>query len=179
MAHLFEELRIHGVCFPHRIVVSPMCEYSSVDGYPNEWHLVHLGSRALGGAALVFTEAAAVTAEGRISPQDLGIWKDEHVEAFAPITRFIHEQGSLAGIQLAHAGRKASTVPPWEGVGPVPHSEGGWTPVGPSAVPFDQGYETPLELSAEQICGIARAFAAAAARALAAGFRVVEIHAAH
>ena len=179
MAHLFEELQMRGVRFPHRIVLSPMCEYSSVDGFPNEWHLVHLGSRAVGGAALVFTEAAAVTAVGRTSPQDLGIWKDEHVEAFAPITQFIHEQGSLAGIQLAHAGRKASTVPPWEGVGPAPHSEGGWTPLGPSALPFDQGYETPVELSTEQICGIVHAFSDAAARALAAGFRVVEIHAAH
>jgi 2,4-dienoyl-CoA reductase-like NADH-dependent reductase (Old Yellow Enzyme family) len=179
MAHLFEELQIRDVRLPHRIVVSPMCEYSSVDGFPNEWHLVHLGSRAVGGAALVFTEAAAVTAEGRISPQDLGIWKDEHVDVFAPITRFMHEQGTVSGIQLAHAGRKASTVPPWDGVGPVPHAQGGWTPVGPSAIPFDEGYETPIELTPEQICGIVHSFAAAADRALAAGFRVVEIHAAH
>jgi 2,4-dienoyl-CoA reductase-like NADH-dependent reductase (Old Yellow Enzyme family) len=141
MPHLFDEFQIRGVRLPHRIAVSPMCQYSSVDGYPSEWHLVHLGSRVVGGAAIVLTEAAAVTAEGRISPQDLGIWSDGHIEAFARITRFVHEQGSVSGIQLAHAGRKASTVPPWDGAGPVPHSEGGWTPVGPSALPFDKGYE--------------------------------------
>lgn len=180
MPHLFEELKIRGVRLPHRIVVSPMCQYSSVDGYPNDWHLVHLGSRAVGGAALVFTEATAVTAEGRISPQDLGIYSDGHVEAFAPITRFIHQNGSVSGIQLAHAGRKASTLVPWEGMGTAPSSKGGWSPVvGPSPIAFDESYQTPQELSEEEICGVVQAFAQAAQRALEAGFIVAEIHAAH
>jgi len=179
VAHLFEPLKLREITLPHRIAVSPMCQYSSVDGFPNEWHLVHLGSRAVGGASLVFTEATAVTAGGRISPADLGIWKDEHIDAFVPIVRFLKGQGSAAGIQLAHAGRKASTAAPWDGGRPVPHPSGGWTPVGPSAVPFDHGYETPHELSPEEICTVVRAFGQAARRALAAGFDVIEIHAAH
>ena len=180
MPHLFEELKIRGVWLPHRIVVSPMCQYSSIDGYPNDWHLVHLGSRAVGGAALVFTEATAVTADGRISPQDLGIYSDDHIEAFAPITRFIHQHGSVSGIQLAHAGRKASTLVPWEGVGNAPPSKGGWSPVvGPSPIAFDESYQTPHDLSLEEIRGTVQAFAQAALRALEAGFMVVEIHAAH
>ena len=156
-----------------------MCEYSSVDGFPNDWHMVHLGSRAVGGAALVLTEATAITATGRITPDDLGIWKDEHIDAFIPIVRFLHQHGGVSGIQLAHAGRKASTDAPWLGGKPVPHANGGWTPVGPSAIPFDEGYEAPHELSEQEICGIVYAFAQAARRALDAGFRVVEIHAAH
>jgi 2,4-dienoyl-CoA reductase-like NADH-dependent reductase (Old Yellow Enzyme family) len=179
MPHLFDELKIGDVTFPHRIAVSPMCQYSSVDGYPSDWHLVHLGSRAAGGAALVFTEAAAVTAEGRISPQDLGIWSDAHIGAFTPLTSFIHQQGSFAGVQLAHAGRKAGTAAPWDGGLPVPLSQGGWTPVAPSPIPFDQGYLTPRELSVQEIGAVVQAFADAARRALAAGFKVVEIHAAH
>ena len=179
MPRLFDDLTIRGVRFPHRLVVSPMCQYSSTGGYASDWHLVHLGSRAVGGAALIFTEAAAVTEQGRISPQDLGIWSDGHIEALARITSFLHEQGSVSGIQLAHAGRKASTMPPWEGVGPVPHSKGGWTPAGPSSIPFDQGYESPRELTPEELCGIVHCFAQAARRALEAGFLVAEIHAAH
>jgi 2,4-dienoyl-CoA reductase-like NADH-dependent reductase (Old Yellow Enzyme family) len=179
MAHLFEELKIRDVRFPHRIAVSPMCQYSSIDGYANDWHFVHLGSRAVGGASLIFTEAAAVTEMGRISPQDLGIYRDEHIDALARITHFLHEQGSVSGIQLAHAGRKAGTMPPWEGMGPVPHSKGGWTPSGPSPIPFDEGYESPRELTEEELCGIVHSFAQAAHRALEAGFLVAEIHAAH
>ena len=179
MPHLFDQLKIGDVTFPHRIAVSPMCQYSSLDGYPSDWHLVHLGSRAAGGAALVFTEATAVTAEGRISPQDLGIWSDAHIGAFARITSFIHQQGSVAGIQLAHAGRKAGTAAPWDGGLPVPLSQGGWTPVAPSPIPFDRGYLTPRELDVPEIGGVVQAFAEAARRALAAGFKVVEIHAAH
>ena len=179
MAHLFDELKIGDVTFPHRLAVSPMCQYSSVDGYPNDWHLVHLGSRASGGAALVFTEATAVTAEGRISPQDLGIWSDAHIGAFTRLTSFIHQQGSLAGIQLAHAGRKAGTAAPWNGGLPVPLSQGGWTSVAPSPIPFDEGYLTPREFDVEEIGGVVQAFAEAACRALTAGFKVLEIHAAH
>src|SRR5580698_8812035 len=179
MNHLFDELKLRGVVLPHRIAVSPMCQYSSVDGYPNDWHLVHLGSRAAGGASLVFTEATAVLADGRISPQDLGIWKDAHIESFTRIVRFLHSQGSIAGIQLAHAGRKAGVAAPWDGNLPLPHSDGGWTPVGPSAIPFSERYETPRELSEEDILGLTRAFVEAARRSLEAGFDVLEIHAAH
>jgi 2,4-dienoyl-CoA reductase-like NADH-dependent reductase (Old Yellow Enzyme family) len=178
-SRLFDELKIRGVTFPHRIAVSPMCQYSCDDGFATDWHLVHLGSRAVGGAALVFTEATAVTAEGRISPQDLGIWKDAHIEPLARAARFISSQGSVAGIQLAHAGRKAGTAAPWDGGQTVPHSQGGWTPVGPSPIPFSEKHETPRQLSAEEICAIAHAFAEAARRSLDAGFEVVEIHAAH
>ena len=135
---LFDPLQIRDVTLRSRIVVSPMCQYSSPDGFATDWHLVHLGSRAVGGAALVFTEACAVTPEGRISPWDLGIWKDEHIEPLARIARFIREQAAVPGIQLAHAGRKGSTKRPWEGVGELPESEGGWKPLAPSAVAFDQ-----------------------------------------
>ncbi|HZV78898.1 MAG TPA: NADH:flavin oxidoreductase/NADH oxidase [Candidatus Binatus sp.] len=179
MARLFEPLTIRDVSLQNRIVVSPMCEYSSEDGFANEWHVVHLGSRAVGGAGLVFTEATAVLPEGRISPQDLGIWDDRHVAMLSRITRFIHEQGSIAGMQLAHAGRKASTFRPWDGRGQVPESEGGWRPVGPSPLPFADGYAQPQTLTVDGIAGIVAAFAAAARRALNAGFRVIEIHAAH
>jgi 2,4-dienoyl-CoA reductase-like NADH-dependent reductase (Old Yellow Enzyme family) len=178
--HLFSELKIRDITLRHRILVSPMCQYSSEDGFANDWHLVHLGSRAVGGAALVFTEATAITAEGRISPQDLGIWKDEHVEMLSRITRFVRSQGSIPGIQLAHAGRKGSTRRPWElPGGAVLKSEGGWTPVGPSAIAFDPTYAVPTALDERGIRAIVQAFADGAGRALEAGFQVIEIHAAH
>lgn len=177
---LFSELKIRDITLRHRILVSPMCEYSSDDGFANDWHLVHLGSRAVGGAALVFTEATAVTAEGRISPQDLGIWKDEHVEMLSRITRFVRGQGSVPGIQLAHSGRKGSTRRPWEQPGgAVPKSEGGWTPVAPSAIAFDPTYALPAALDERGIRAVVQAFADGAHRALEAGFQVIEIHSAH
>src|SRR6187401_2384762 len=180
MPHLFEPLPIRGVTFSNRVFVSPMCEYSSTDGFANDWHLVHLGSRAVGGAALVFTEATAVTPEGRISPQDLGIWKDDHVEMLARIVRFVHEQGSVAGMQLAHAGRKASTYRPWSGTGAIGEADGGWTDVlAPTAIAFADNYPPPREMSKQDIAATTAAFAAAASRAQSAGFRVIEIHAAH
>src|ERR1700758_3349964 len=152
MPRLLEPLAIRGLTFSNRIFVSPMCEYSSTDGYANDWHLVHLGSRAVGGAGLVFTEATAVLPEGRISPQDLGIWKDDHIEFLARIVRFIHGQGSIAGMQLAHAGRKASTYRPWEGQGTIPEAEGGWKKVvAPSAVAFADNYPLPQALSLGRI----------------------------
>ena len=178
--NLFTPLTIREVTLRNRIAVSPMCEYSSTDGFANDWHLVHLGSRAVGGAGLVFTEAAAVEAVGRISPQDLGIYQDGHIEPLQRATRFIHEHGAVAGIQLAHAGRKASTARPWEGGKPVSVESGGWQPiVGPSALPFDTGYSTPVALDEAGIAAVVRAFGVAAERALAAGFRVAEIHGAH
>lgn len=177
---LFDSLRIRGVTLRNRIGISPMCEYSSEDGFSNRWHLVHLGSRAVGGAGLVFTEATAVTPEGRISPRDLGIYRDEHVEGLREIVDFIHEHGAVAGIQLAHAGFKASTAPPWEGGGPVAPENGGWlNTVAPSAVPFREGWIVPRALSVEEIRKLTASFASAARRAVDAGFRVVEIHAAH
>jgi 2,4-dienoyl-CoA reductase-like NADH-dependent reductase (Old Yellow Enzyme family) len=179
MPHLFEPLPIRSLTLANRIVVSPMCEYSSVDGFTNDWHLVHLGSRAVGGAALVLTEATAVTPGGRISPQDLGIYDDQHVPGLARIVRFIHGQNTLAGIQLAHAGRKASTARPWDGGGAIPRARGGWEPVGPAAAPFAPDYPVPCALSATGLAEIVNAFRTAAQRALAAGFDVVEIHAAH
>ena len=180
MPHLFDSFTIRDLEFSNRVFVSPMCEYSSVDGYANDWHLVHLGSRAVGGAGLVLTEATAVLPEGRISPQDLGIWKDEHVDFLKRIVSFIHEQGSAAGMQLAHAGRKASTRRPWEGDGVVPETEGGWQNVmAPSAIRFADNYPTPQALAVDDIQQVVRAFAAAARRACDAGFRVIEIHAAH
>jgi 2,4-dienoyl-CoA reductase-like NADH-dependent reductase (Old Yellow Enzyme family) len=180
MPHLFDSFTIRDLEFSNRVFVSPMCEYSSVDGYANDWHLVHLGSRAVGGAGLVLTEATAVLPEGRISPQDLGIWKDEHVDPLKRIVSFIHEQGSVAGMQLAHAGRKASTQRPWEGDGVVPETEGGWQNVmAPSAIPFADNYPTPQALTVDGIRQVVRAFADAARRACDAGFRVIEIHAAH
>lgn len=177
---LFSPLTLRGITLANRITVSPMCEYSSIDGFANDWHLVHLGSRAVGGAGLVFTEAAAVVPEGRISPEDLGIWKDEHIAPLARITSFIREHGSVAGIQLAHAGRKASTAAPWNGGKPVGVEEGGWSPiVAPSAIPFDAGYQIPAALDEAGIRRVVASFAAAARRALAAGFQVIELHAAH
>ena len=180
MAHLFEPLAIRGVSFPNRVFVSPMCEYSSTDGFANDWHFVHLGTRAVGGAGLVFTEATAVTPEGRISPEDLGIWKDDHIDMLARIVRFVHEQGSVSGMQLAHAGRKGSTYRPWSGNGAVGETEGGWQNViAPSAIAFADSYPQPREMSKADIAATTQAFAAAAKRAHDAGFRVIEIHAAH
>jgi 2,4-dienoyl-CoA reductase-like NADH-dependent reductase (Old Yellow Enzyme family) len=180
MTHLFDPLAIRDITFANRVFVSPMCEYSSADGYANDWHFVHLGSRAVGGAGLVLTEATAVLPEGRISPQDLGIWKDEHIEPLARVVRFIHEQGSVAGVQLAHAGRKGSTYAPGAGHGTVPESNGGWSNVvAPSALPFADDYPMPRALSIDGIQNIVSAFAAAARRACEAGFRVIEVHAAH
>jgi len=180
MAGLFDPLAIREVKFANRVFVSPMCQYSSHDGYANDWHFVHLGSRAVGGAGLVLTEATAVLPEGRISPQDLGIWADEHIEMLGRIISFIHEQGSVAGMQLAHAGRKASTHRPWETPGAISESEGGWKKVvAPSAVAFADTYPMPQALTTEGIQEVVSAFAAAARRACQAGFRVLEIHAAH
>jgi len=176
---LFEPLSIRDVRLRNRIVVSPMCQYSSTDGFANDWHLVHLGCRAVGGAGLVMTEAAAVEPRGRISPADLGLWKDEHVEMLARIAAFIREHGAVPGIQLAHAGRKASTRVPWEGGALIGLSEGGWTPVAPSPIAFRMSEPPPAELTRPEIYAIIEAFAAAAGRAAAAGFQVVEIHAAH
>jgi len=179
MPDLFSPLTIRGVTFRNRIAVSPMCEYSSEDGFANDWHLVHLGSRAVGGAGLVITEAAAVEPRGRISPADLGIWRDEHVEMLSRIARFIREQGAVPGIQLAHAGRKASTRVPWEGGATIPESGGGWQTVAPSAIPFRPSEPAPQELSKSSIGSIVESFASATRRAVAAGFQVVEIHGAH
>jgi 2,4-dienoyl-CoA reductase-like NADH-dependent reductase (Old Yellow Enzyme family) len=180
MPHLFDPLTIRDLSLANRVVVSPMCEYSSTDGFVNDWHFVHLGSRAVGGAGLVLTEATAVLPEGRISPQDLGIWSDKHVEPLSRVVRFIHEQGSVAGMQLAHAGRKASTYRPWEGNSAVPESEGGWKKVvAPSALRFTDNYPMPQALTNDGIRELVAAFAAAARRACDAGFRVIEIHGAH
>jgi len=180
MPGLFDPLTIRDLTFANRVFVSPMCQYSSDDGYANDWHFVHLGSRAVGGAGLVMTEATAVRPEGRISPQDLGIWSDGHIEMLTRIVSFIHEQGSIAGMQLAHAGRKASTRRPWDGHGAIPETAGGWTKVvAPSALPFAETYPMPQALTSDGIQEVVAAFAAAARRACQAGFRVIEIHAAH
>jgi 2,4-dienoyl-CoA reductase-like NADH-dependent reductase (Old Yellow Enzyme family) len=176
---LFTPLPIRGVTLPNRIGVSPMCQYSSPDGFATDWHLAHLGARAVGGAGLVMTEAAAVSARGRITPYDLGIYEDRHVEPLARIVRFLHEHGAVAGVQLAHAGRKASAHRPWEGGAPLKASEGAWPTVGPSAVPFAPDWPAPEPLTEEGTRAAAEAFRAAAVRAMAAGFDLVEIHAAH
>ena len=178
-AGLLSPLTIRGVTFRNRVGVSPMCQYSSEEGLANDWHLVHLGSRASGGAALVMVEATAVTPEGRITPRDMGIWDERHVEPLARIARFVRSQGAIAGIQLAHAGRKASRRPPWEGGAYVTPTEGGWQPVGPSPVAFDDRGPAPAPLDEAGIETVVRAFETAARRALAAGFQVVEIHSAH
>jgi 2,4-dienoyl-CoA reductase-like NADH-dependent reductase (Old Yellow Enzyme family) len=179
MPHLFEPFTLRDVELRNRIAVAPMCQYSSDEGLANDWHMVHLGSRAVGGAALVITEATAVEARGRISPQDLGIWSDAHVEPLIPIARFIREHGAVAGMQLAHAGRKGSTRRPWDGEGAVPEAEGGWQPVGPGDSAFADGYPKPAALSVAEIGGVVAAFRDGARRAREAGFQVVEIHAAH
>ena len=180
MANLFEPLRLREVEFPNRIFVSPMCQYSCLDGMANDWHFVHLSSRAVGRAAAVLTEAAAVTAEGRISPDDLGIWSDAHIEPLRRIFSFITRQGSVPGMQLAHAGRKSSTSAPFKGGKPLPPEQGGWTPIlAPSAIPFADTYQTPEQLSKPEIKRIIAAFAEAARRAEAAGAKVIELHGAH
>jgi 2,4-dienoyl-CoA reductase-like NADH-dependent reductase (Old Yellow Enzyme family) len=179
MPHLFEPLTLRGLTLQNRVVVSPMCQYSAFDGFANDWHFVHLSSRAVGGAGLVFTEASAVTPDGRISPEDLGIWHDVHGAALERTVRFIKTQGSAAGMQLAHAGRKGSTHRPWSGSGAVPQDQGGWQPIGPTAEPFAPNYPVPRPMTKADIDDTTGAFAAAAGRALQAGFDVVEIHAAH
>jgi 2,4-dienoyl-CoA reductase-like NADH-dependent reductase (Old Yellow Enzyme family) len=178
--HLFAPFSLRGVTLPNRIVVSPMCQYSAKDGFANDWHFVHLGSRAVGGAGLVFTEATAVLPEGRISPADLGIWDDAHIDGLARIVSFVHSHGAAAGVQLAHAGRKASVAVPWEEARVIPPEEGGWSNVvGPSAIAFSEHHATPQEMTREEIHSTQIAFRDAAVRALNAGFQVVEVHAAH
>lgn len=179
MSKLFEPLHIKSVTLPNRIVVSPMCQYSAVDGFANDWHLVHLGSRAVGGAGLIIAEATAVTAEGRITPHDIGLYKDEHVDFLKKITDFIKQHNSVPGIQIAHAGRKASHHHPWEGGKALTPSEGLWTPVAPSAIAYKEGEPVPHALTAAEIQQLVLDFKQAAKRALAAGFEVLEIHAAH
>ncbi|MFN7914758.1 MAG: NADH:flavin oxidoreductase/NADH oxidase [Vicinamibacterales bacterium] len=179
MPHLFDPLVLRGLTLRNRIAVSPMCQYSSNQGFVNDWHFVHLASRAVGGAGLVFTEATAVLPEGRISPDDLGIWDDVQATAFERIARFVKGEGAAFGIQLAHAGRKASTMRPWDGHGTVPPEQGGWEPVGPTATPFADNYPTPRALALEDIDTVVDAFRRAAYRARRAGFDVVEVHAAH
>ena len=179
MSQLFSPLSIGNITLKNRMAVAAMCQYSAVDGYANDWHLVHLGSRAVGGAALVITEATAVTPEGRISPEDLGIWQEGHIEKLQQITHFIHQQGSLAGIQLAHAGRKASTMVPWKGRTQLTPSTGGWQTVAPSALGFNENDLPPLELTTDQIDTLTQAFASAAKRSIESGFDIIEIHAAH
>jgi 2,4-dienoyl-CoA reductase-like NADH-dependent reductase (Old Yellow Enzyme family) len=179
-AHLFEPLRMRDVTLKNRIVVSPMCQYSSTDGFATDWHFVHHGSRAVGGAALIIFEASAVEARGRITDWDLGIYKDEHIEFLARIVRFLHEHGSIAGIQLAHAGRKASTRRPWDGGTHIkPNEEHGWQTVSASDIPFTDGTTPPHALTRDEVHGITAKFAESAKRAFKAGFRVVEIHGAH
>lgn len=179
--HLFSPLQLREITLKNRIAASPMCQYScdELDGMANDWHLVHLGSLARGGAALVCTEAAAVEARGRISPADLGIWNDQQIEPLARITRFMSSQGTVPAIQLAHAGRKASTDKPWNGGKPLNEQQGGWQVVAPSAIPFAEGYGLPHALSTQEIAGVIDAFAKAAQRSLEAGFQAIELHAAH
>jgi 2,4-dienoyl-CoA reductase-like NADH-dependent reductase (Old Yellow Enzyme family) len=180
MARLFEPLKLRDVTLRNRIVVSPMCQYSSVDGLVNDWHLVHLGARAMGGAALVIVEATAVAPEGRISPADVGIWSDAHIEPLSRITRFMKEHGAVPAIQIAHAGRKASAARPWDGDHHLKNEEGGWDILGPSAEAFgDKLWKTPKAMSLEDITSVREAFVAAARRALAAGFELLELHYAH
>ena len=179
MSQLFSFLQMRGLRFRNRIFVSPMCQYSAPDGFATSWHLVHLGSRAVGGAALVMTEAAAVSAAGRISPHDVGIWSQAHAEALAPIAHFIADQGAVPAIQLAHAGRKASTDAPWRGGAPLRPDAGGWQPLAPSAVPFSPGSPVPAALTAADIDHVVTEFADAARRSARVGFAVAEIHMAH
>lgn len=180
MAKLFEPLKIKSIELKNRIVISPMCEYSSIDGFANNWHFVHLGSRAVGGAGLIITEAAAVSPEGRITPDDLGIWKDEHVAELKKIVDFMHENGSVAGIQLAHAGRKASHGSPWKG-NQLIHSNAveGWQTVAPSAIPYKEGTELPVALDEAGIAKVISDFKEATRRSVEVGFKVMELHAAH
>ncbi|MDP2328628.1 MAG: NADH:flavin oxidoreductase/NADH oxidase [Dehalococcoidia bacterium] len=181
MSVLFQPIRFRDVELRNRIIVSPMCQYSATDdGFPTDWHLVHLGARAVGGAGMVMAEATAVSPEGRISPWDLGIWSDAHAEAYRRITSFIAQQGAVPAMQLAHAGRKASTHRPWQGGKPVGPDNHGWTPVvAPSAIPYNEGYPVPHEMTLAEVRQLVDDFAAAARRAASAGFRAVEVHAAH
>ena len=178
MSHLFSPLRLRSVTLANRILVSPMCQYSSDDGMPNQWHLVHLGSRAVGGAALVCVEASGVSPEGRITPWDAGIWSEAHARAWEPIADFIRAQGAVPAIQLAHAGRKASCDKPWHGGKWLDASHGGWTTLAPSAIAFGH-YAAPRAMTAEDIAKVVADFRSAAGYALAAGFDVVEVHGAH
>jgi 2,4-dienoyl-CoA reductase-like NADH-dependent reductase (Old Yellow Enzyme family) len=179
VTRLFEPLALRGTTFANRIWLAPMCQYSAVEGVPNDWHLMHLGSHALGGYGLVLTEATAVVPEGRISPQDTGLWNDLQQHSWARIVDFVHDLGTPIGIQLSHAGRKSATFKPWAADhGTVPVGQGGWQPTAPSAIPYP-GYATPTQMSVEQITDVVQAFGAAAVRAGSAGFDVIEIHAAH
>ncbi len=180
MPHLFSPIKIRSIEFKNRLVVSPMCEYSSEDGFANDWHLVHLGSRAIGGAALVIAEASAVSPEGRITAGDLGIYKDEHIAKLKQITDFIHQNGAVAGIQLAHAGRKASHDIPWKGGAQIlPGQPNGWQTLAPSAIPFSSSLQPPLAVDKAGIEKVIADFKAATVRAIAAGFKVIELHGAH
>jgi len=177
--NLFDPLAQRSLSLRHRLVTSPMCQYSATDGLPDDWHRVHLGSRAVGGTALVITEATAVSAQGRITNGDVGLWNEAQVEAWRPIVRFVQSSGALAGVQLAHAGRKASAQRPWEGGGSLPVGQDDWLTVAPSALPFDTGWHTPQALDTAGIQQVIADFRAAAQRALAAGFQLIELHAAH
>ena len=179
MSLLFSRLKIKDIELRNRIMVSPMCQYSSVDGFATDWHLVHLGSRAVGGAAIVMQEATSVSAEGRISPDDLGIYKDEHIEKLKQIVDFIHTQGAIAGIQLAHAGRKASHAGPWKGNKQIHSADGGWLTVAPSAIAFSENEEAPSALDKNGIKKVINDFSAATKRALQVGYKIIEVHAAH
>jgi 2,4-dienoyl-CoA reductase-like NADH-dependent reductase (Old Yellow Enzyme family) len=179
MSHLFSSLKIRNIELKNRIAVSPMCQYSSINGVPTDWHFVHLGSRAVGGAGLILTEATAVSPEGRISPDDAGIWNDEQLNAYKKITAFIKEQKSVPGIQLAHAGRKASTYSPWKGTGEVNVDNGGWQTLAPSAIPFAESFPNPKEMSKDDIELVIDQFNKAAIRSIDAGFEIIELHFAH
>jgi len=180
MAKLFEPIKIKSIELKNRIVISPMCEYSSKDGFANDWHFVHLGSRAVGGTGLILTEATAVSAEGRITPDDLGIWKDGHIAELKKIVGFIHQQGAVAGVQLAHAGRKASHTSPWKGSALIPSNKPeGWQTVAPSAIPYKEGTESPIALDEAGIAKVINDFKEATQRAIEVGFKVIELHAAH
>ena len=179
MSKLFSPLIIKDIEFKNRIVISPMCQYSAVDGFANDWHLVHLGSRAVGGAALVIQEATAISSEGRITPSDAGLYKEEHIDKWQSITKFIHQQGAVAGIQLAHAGRKASCAEPWNGSHQLKVKANGWRTVAPSAIAFNAEDDAPLALDSDGILKVIADFKAAAQRSLRVGYKVLEIHAAH
>ena len=179
MSHLFDPFTLRDVTLRNRIGVSPMCQYSAQDGFANDWHLAHYGTRAAGGAGLIIVEATAVEPIGRISPNDLGLWSDDHIEPLARVVRFLKQYGSVPAIQIAHAGRKAGTARPWDGGKPLSDEAGGWDIVGPSAIPFDDGFRTPQPLTVDGIAAIREAFVRAAQRADAAGFDVVELHGAH
>jgi 2,4-dienoyl-CoA reductase-like NADH-dependent reductase (Old Yellow Enzyme family) len=179
MSILFSPFRLRGLELRNRVVMSPMCQYSSTDGFPNDWHFVHLGSRAVGGVSLVITEATGVSPDGRISPADTGIWSDAHADAWAKVARLVKSHGAAVGMQLAHAGRKASTHVPWQGGREIPETEGGWPTVAPSALRFADGYPLPQALTADEIRRVVDDFATAAGRARRAGFDCVEVHAAH